>query len=111
MILKRIEAVTGIARRLGLSWRVMPFLFALNILAIAFEAAGISMLLPIFEILRAGGSVDPAQLSGRHWDLIRAAAASIGVPVSLGVLLGVSFALICMRQLFKYWPPRMVSAK
>jgi ABC-type multidrug transport system fused ATPase/permease subunit len=103
MIFNKIKEMGAVARRLDLSRRVMLVLLVLNLLAIASEAIGISILLPVFEILRIGGTVDPSKLTGRHWDFMRQIAELSGVQISLGLLLGISFVLICLRQLFNYW--------
>jgi ABC-type multidrug transport system fused ATPase/permease subunit len=99
---KTFAEMAAVARRLGLSRRIISVLFGLNILAVLFEGLGIAMLLPIFELLRAGGSVDSAELSGRYWTWIREAAGYVNLPVNLSVLLGASFLFICIKQMFSY---------
>lgn len=101
-VLHKIEAVAGLAARLGLSRRTVVLLFLGNALAIIFEALGVATLLPIFEMLRSGGTVDSAKLTGRHWDMLREVASVLGIPITLGFLLLLSFVMICMRQLFSY---------
>src|ERR1041385_1626685 len=103
---RQISEMRAVARRLGVSRRLLFFLFTFSLVSIAFEAIGIGILLPVFELLRAGGTVDPAQLPGRHWDLMRHIADHLGVRLSLGLLLGVSFALICLRQLVSFFDTR-----
>ena len=90
------------ARRKQLPLRSFPLLILLNMIWIAFEGLGVGLLLPVFELLRAGGDVEVAELEGWHWDALRAAASFVGVGISLGLLLAVSFGLIVFRQVFKY---------
>jgi ATP-binding cassette, subfamily B, bacterial MsbA len=91
-----------LARRLGLPLRVMAALVLLNLLWIGFEGLGVGLLLPIFELLRAGGDLASDKLSGRHWEIIRDVSAHLGIPVSLGLLLGISFGFLLLRQVFNY---------
>lgn len=102
-MLRNLPELVELPRRIGVPLRVLTFLFGLNVLALFFESAGVSLLLPIFEILRAGGSfAGAAELKGKHWELLRDATASIGIPLSLGFLLVVSFCFILFRQVFSY---------
>ncbi len=97
-----IRDLVRMLRRFTLSLRVMGFLFVFNVLTIVFEGLGISMLLPIFELLRAGGTVDSANLTGWHWEILRDAAAYLNIPLTLGLLLAVSFLFMLIRQVFAY---------
>jgi hypothetical protein len=90
---RQIVSLLQLARRLGLPLRTMAALVILNLIWIGFEGLGVALLLPILELLRSGGHVATDQLSGRHWDLMRSAADSLGVSISLGMLLAVSFGL------------------
>lgn len=103
MVTAPIKSFFRVTRTLGFSRRLMAYLLFVSLVSVMFEALGIAMLLPVLEILKAGGSVDVATLHGRHWDLIRSVSASTGIPVTLGVLLSVSFGFICIRQLCGYW--------
>ena len=101
-MIERLRKFVELPRRIGVSLRVLALLFGLNVLSLIFESAGVSMLLPIFELLRAGGSFAGAELKGWHWEIMRNASASVGIPLSLGLLLGISFCLILLRQAFGY---------
>lgn len=92
-----------VSRRLGMSRRLMIALFALNLISIVFEAIGIGMLLPIIELLRNDGAVNVAELKGAHWDFLRELSSKTGIPITLGLLLALSFGFICLRQLFSYF--------
>lgn len=105
MILIRPRDIIAIARRLGLSLRVFSYLLFLNFLSICFELLGVALLLPIFELIQAGATnVD--KLQGRHWVLMRDVAGSIGISISLGLLLGLSFGFVVLRQAFRYYATR-----
>ncbi len=102
MSLINITEVVAIARRLGLSLRVFALLLLLNVLSVLFEVAGIGMLLPVFEMLRHGGSVAVEKNDGWHWDIMRSFSDHTGIPITLGLLLSVSLAFIVLRQIFTY---------
>ena len=98
----RIRDVLLFARRLRLPPRVVTSLIGLDIVGIGFEALGIALLLPIIELLRTGHAVSSLEPAGRHWDVIRQIAGHIGIPVTLGLLLAVSFSALLLRQTFSY---------
>jgi ABC-type multidrug transport system fused ATPase/permease subunit len=105
----RLPKILVIARHLGVPRRVLLFLFLLNCTSVLFEVAGVGMLLPVFELLQAGGSSPEAglaRLQGRHWDILRNLSAQSGIPITLGLLLSISFGLIVMRQVFSYFSQR-----
>jgi len=91
-----------IGRRLGLSVRALAFLMFIQLVSLCFEVVAVAMLLPIFQIVRAGqvGAVD--KLGGRFWEIAREVSAYVGIPITLGLLLSISFASILLRQLFSY---------
>ena len=93
----------ALSQRLGLSLRAIAGLFALNLLATLLEALGVGMLLPIFEVLRAGGAVDSAALDARYWVILREVSTYTGITITLGLLLSVSFAFLVLRQGARYW--------
>lgn len=101
-MIAHLRELVELPRRVGVPLRVLAFLFGLNVVALVFESAGVSILLPIFELLRAGGSMDTAVLKGRHWEIMQQMSAAVGIPLSLGLLLAVSFCLILLRQVFTY---------
>jgi ABC-type multidrug transport system fused ATPase/permease subunit len=82
---------------------MMAYLIFVNVVTIAFEAASVAMLLPIFQVLQAGDGANIATMTGRHWDIIGKASAITGIPVTLGSLLITTFVFICLRQLCIYW--------
>jgi subfamily B ATP-binding cassette protein MsbA len=94
------------ARQLSLSLHSVAFMFVLNIVSIVFEGMAVGVLLPIFELLRTGASVDSPALKGRHWQILREISATTGIPLNLGVLLAISFAFILLRQFINYYRVR-----
>lgn len=89
-------------RRLGLSVRALGFIMVLQLLSILFEVAAVALLLPIFQIIRAGQLGAADQLKGQFWDIAREVSAYVGIPITLGLLLSISFISILTRQLFSY---------
>jgi ABC-type multidrug transport system fused ATPase/permease subunit len=106
MSLINITELLAIMRRLGLPLRVFAFLLFLNVLSIFFEVAGVGMLLPVFEMLRASGSVAINQREGWHWEIMRSISAHVGIPITLSLLLGLSFSFIVLRTIFMYLTTR-----
>lgn len=102
-IFKKIREFIAIARRLNVPLRMMIAIVLINLTSIAMEAIGIGLLLPIFELLQSGKALDPGALTGRHWDVLRALADFVGLPLSLGSLLTFSFACLLLRQGFAYF--------
>jgi ABC-type multidrug transport system fused ATPase/permease subunit len=91
-----------VARRLGISTRVMAGIIGLDLLGIFFEVVGTSMLLPIFGLLRAGRDVPVDQLKGEYWEVVRLIFGFFGLQVSLALLLAISFGNILLRQMLNY---------
>jgi ABC-type multidrug transport system fused ATPase/permease subunit len=113
MRLLKLPKILTIARRLGVPMRVLLFLFLLNCTSVLFEVAGVGMLLPVFELLQAGAASPEAgleRLQGRHWDVLRSLSSQSGIPITLGLLLSISFGLIVMRQIFSYFSQRYQGA-
>ena len=104
-----IRELLAMLRRLGMSLRVFAFVLFLNVLCVGFEIAGIGVLLPVFELLRAGGSASIDQLQGRHWEIMRSISAHVGIPITLSLLLAISFCFVLLRQLVKYFATRYIA--
>jgi ATP-binding cassette, subfamily B, bacterial MsbA len=102
-MMKKTRNLIAIFRRFGLSPRLIVGLLFLQLMSIGFELVGIGLLLPVFETLRSGSADFAGKLQGPHWDVLRAISATTGVPLTLGVLLGVSFVFILLRQVFQYF--------
>ena len=109
MVSMNVLEMLKIARRLGLSLRVLGFMVFLDLVSICFEVVAVGMLLPIFELLRAGSSTPIEQLEGRYWEIARDFSAYSGIPISIGLLLGISFGNILLRQIFSYFNARYSS--
>ena len=75
------------ARRLGLPLRIFAILLFLDLLTVCFDLLGVVLLLPIFEIIQAGGANSIDKLQGRHWTIMRDLSVQTGIPISLGTLL------------------------
>ena len=78
-------------RHLGLPRRTFVYLFLLNLLGAGLDLLGVVLLLPILEIIQAGGGAAIDKLQGQHWTILRNVSAQIGIPISLGLLLFISF--------------------
>jgi ABC-type multidrug transport system fused ATPase/permease subunit len=98
--------IFAIARRLGLPLRVFGYLLLMNLFSIAFELLAIGMLFPILEVMRAGGESAIGTLKGTHWEIMHRVSAFVGVPITLGLLLSLSFGFVILRQLLRYYAAR-----
>lgn len=90
------------ARRLGLSLRALGMVLLLQLISLLFEVAAVAMLLPIFEILKAGQTASIDQFQGQYWDVARQISAYTGIPITLGTLLIISFVSLLSRQAISY---------
>ncbi len=105
MVLISPRQIFRIAGRLGLSRRVFVLLLLLDLVSALFEVVGLSMLLPIFELLQnANGQI--SDLRGKHWELMRSLSERFGFNITLELLLAVSFGFLVFRQLFRYFAMR-----
>jgi ABC-type multidrug transport system fused ATPase/permease subunit len=84
---------------MGLSWRPIIFLFGLNLVGTIFEGMGIAMLLPIGELMISGNDVEPLVAEARHWQILQTVYGTIGLQISLPILLVTSLFLMIVRQL------------
>ena len=91
----------AVMQRFGLTRRRAALLISLSVLSIGIEALGIGTLLPIFEMLRRGKS-NAEGMTGPIWSYLRDLGHMTGVPLTLGALLGFSFAFLLGRQVFQY---------
>ena len=101
-LLQRLGDTVVIMRRLQMPMRVVALLFALNILAILCEGLGVAVLLPVFQLLQSGGAIDSVTFHGAHWQILNSIADHLGIKISLGLLLSISFFLILVRQGVNY---------
>jgi ABC-type multidrug transport system fused ATPase/permease subunit len=93
-------------RHLGLPRRTFVYLFLLNLLGAGLDLLGVVLLLPILEIIQAGGGSAIDKLQGQHWTILRNVSAQIGIPISLGLLLLISFTFVLARQFIRYFAVR-----
>ena len=96
---------TGIfdyARSFGFPPRVAVTVISLSLVGTVFEGIGLSMLLPVFQFIQAGGDLAKLTADQGIWPYIVAAYDRLGLQVDLAVLLATSFACILIRQVFVY---------
>lgn len=89
-------------RRLGFDNRKAITIIALTIGATLFEAASLGMMLPVFELVQSGGSVEERVSNSDAWRMLSRGYNSFGLSVSLEALLLTVFACILMRQALRY---------
>ena len=97
-----LRELVAIMRRVGLPLRAVVYLLALSVFSTIAEGAAMLVLLPIFQLLRSGGTENIAKLTGRHWDIMRQVSFETGIPITLGLLLAISFGFILIRQVLGY---------
>jgi len=99
---KKLHSAVSRTRALGLSYRGTFIILALNICAILFEGFGLAMLLPIFEYIEKSGNLELLAQAGKHWSLLIDVSNYLSVPITLPILLLLSFSAILLRQMFVY---------
>lgn len=97
-----ITSYLAAAKKLGLTLRVAAALLAIELGVVFFEFGGVAMLVPVFQFMQEGGSLDALGAQQEYWRVIIAAHETVGVEVSLATLLSVSFVLILLRQVVTY---------
>ncbi|MDA0704549.1 MAG: hypothetical protein O3A96_15140, partial [Proteobacteria bacterium] len=90
------------ARSFGFPPRVAGTVIGLSLVSTVFEGIGLSMLLPVFQFIQAGGDLAKLTADQGIWPYIVTAYGRLGLQVDLAVLLGTSFACILIRQIFVY---------
>ncbi len=91
-----------VSRRFGFGVQQEAMLLGLLLGATLFEGIGIGMLLPIIEIIQTGRGAEALRADSIMWDSLFRVFASVGAPVTLATLIGVSFCAIVGRQIFSY---------
>jgi subfamily B ATP-binding cassette protein MsbA len=101
-MIERVKNLVAVLRRLGIPPSQVVMLVGISMFSVILEGIGVALLLPIFEIFKAGDAASIDTLQGKHWDILRAATGFFGVKISLALLLCASFAFIVARQAVNY---------
>ena len=101
-MIAKLRELIAIMRRVGVPLRAVAYLLGLSVLSTLAEGAAMLVLLPIFQLLRSGGTENIAKLTGRHWDILRELSFLTGIPITLGLLLAISFSFLLVRQFLSY---------
>jgi subfamily B ATP-binding cassette protein MsbA len=88
---------------LGYRQRWTLLLAGLSFAATLTEAAGLVLLLPIFEFIQAKGDIAGLAHGSKLWSTMVGAADYIGVTVALPLLMVASISLILFRQVFTFF--------
>ncbi len=75
---------------------------ALNLLSTVFEGFGLGMLLPVFQLIQAGGDTVGLASESLFWSWLLDVYGFVGLEVTVLVLLATSLAAIVARQIFIY---------
>ncbi len=89
-------------RDIGLTWRMIAALLGLHVLGTIFEGLGLTILLPVFELIRSGQTADALAAQSRWWGYLVDAYHAVGMEVTIPVLLVSSFLAILLRQAMIY---------
>jgi ABC-type multidrug transport system fused ATPase/permease subunit len=90
------------SRYLGFRQKWTVMLTALALLATLFEAAGLVLLLPIFQYIQAGSDAAGLAQQSSLWAFLVRGFGAVGLPVSLPILMAMCIALIVARQVFAF---------
>lgn len=99
MPVKYIRITRRIFGMLSVRFREGAIMIALLGLYAALEGFGIGLLLPVLQLLEGGGDALP---TGGVWPYITRFGEVMGIPITLGSLLGMAFAPILLRQVVYY---------
>jgi len=88
--------------KLGFRRRTAFTVLALNLLSTVFESFGLGMLLPVFQLIQAGGDTATLASESQVWAWLLGAYGFVGLEVTVLVLLATSMAAILARQVFIY---------
>lgn len=91
-----------VSRKLGITWRMEVMLLALLVMAAAFEGIGIGMLLPIIGFVESAGDISALAAESELWRRMIDVFQFVGLPITLGSLIAVSFGSILLRQAVSY---------
>ena len=86
----------------GLTYHSMVILIFLSLLATITEVFGVSVFLPIFQFIKMDGDVSALTVDSIVWKKLVDLSVWIGIEVTIGLLLFISFSFFLMRQLFTY---------
>jgi subfamily B ATP-binding cassette protein MsbA len=78
-------------------------LLAYHLFGTIFESFGLSLLLPVFQLIESGKKATELAAHSRFWHVLNEAYASVGLELTIPALLVTSFVAIVMRQVFVYY--------
>jgi ABC-type multidrug transport system fused ATPase/permease subunit len=91
-------------------WRFAEFtsktafkMISLSLVSTVMEVFGLAIFLPIFQFIRFNGNIDSLVAESSIWKYIIDISSSIGIEVSLSLLLLMAFSFLLFRQLFTYF--------
>lgn len=87
---------------LGFRRRTAATILSLNLASVIFESFGLGMLLPVFQLIQADGDAAALAAQSGAWKWLLEAYATIGLEVTVPVLLITSMLAILGRQIFIY---------
>ena len=93
----------NVLRLVGFSKGSIVGLLAFHLFGTVFESFGLSLLLPVFQLMESGKNVAELVASSRFWHALNVAYGAVGLELTIQALLTTSFAAIVMRQVFVYF--------
>lgn len=94
--------VREVFRTTGLTPAMSIGLLAFHLVGTVFESIGLTMLLPIFELMQSAQDAATLAADSRMWEILIAAYSFVGLEVTVPVLLVTSFLAILARQVLIY---------
>ncbi len=98
-----IKYYLSVAKDVGLTPAMAGLLLFMQFLAVAFEGLGISMILPVFEVMERqdaeGNITNASELTRTVSEVLNA----IGLPMNLPVLFATVFVCVLLRQIVTYF--------
>jgi ABC-type multidrug transport system fused ATPase/permease subunit len=91
------------ARSIGLTWPMIGGLVGLHLAGTVFEGVGLTILLPVFQLLQSGQTAQALAADSRWWGYLVDLYSFFGLTVTVPVLLITSFIAILVRQAMIYF--------
>ena len=90
------------ARRIGLKPLMIVNLLLLHMIGTVFEGIGLTMLLPVFQLIQSGSTAETLAAGSRWWGYLVDFYGLFGLAATVPALLVTSFLAILLRQLMIY---------
>ena len=90
------------ARAVGFRMRWLAAMVAIQIGATVFEALSVASIVPALEYMQATKSIEDLAATSQGWRILAGISRSTGLPLGFGMVIGIAYGSILIRQAFTY---------